>query len=147
MAPAATPATAMAAGSMPSTLMPWLAASDMPKKPAPAASMMAGVAAAAATQPKSAVSEGGRQHNTILVNLGLRLRLEGSALKHTGNPPSSPPLTLEDKLAEQHEQDGAPAGGDRHIGQHRLQEGGGEEDCSAGAAAAESMQPGSPQCT
>lgn len=53
-APAATPATAMAPGSMPSTLMPWLAARDSPKKPTPVIIMMAGVAEAAAIQPMSA---------------------------------------------------------------------------------------------
>lgn len=30
-------------------------------------------------------------------------------------------LTLEDKLSEQHQRNGAPARSDRHIGQHRLQ--------------------------
>lgn len=53
-APAATPATAIAAGSIPITEMPWLAARLRPKKPAPASSMMAGVAEAAAIQPRSA---------------------------------------------------------------------------------------------
>jgi hypothetical protein len=56
-APAAAPATAMAPASSPPRLSPWLAASDRPKKPAPASSMMAGVAEAAAIQPRSAGGE------------------------------------------------------------------------------------------
>ena len=46
-APASAPAMAILAGSIPATLMPWLAASESPKKAPPAASMTPGVAAAA----------------------------------------------------------------------------------------------------
>ena len=47
--------------------------------------------------------------------------MEGpSSLPHPTTPPAR--LTLEDKLAAQHEGDGAPAGGDGHISQHALRQ-------------------------
>lgn len=141
MAPAATPATAMAAGSSPATLMPWLAARLMPKKPAPAASMMAGVADAAALQPASAEGGGAGDAGRWCTGLwctgvqgAASLGSSASNRAHHNQASVSAPLTLEHKFAQQHERNGAVAGGDRHIRQHALQRWG-VESARAGSAA------------